>query len=206
MTVLNRLSLPAVIAAFFIFVAPAQAADSAQAFIESMAGRAVAALTTPDVPRDERIKRFRVLFNDHFAVKGIAKWVLGRYWGKATDAEQAEYVTLFEDYIVASYVDRFAEYAGQSLIVVKVADDGDGIHIVFSEIRLPDTGSTPVRVNWRVERTGDNFLVTDVQVEGVSMGSTLRSDFGSIVRGNGGKISALLDVMRGKTKELQKGG
>ena len=197
----------AVLAAFFViavFAAPGvgRADDTPQAFIENLAQRAMSALTAPDVPRAERITKFRTLFKDHFAVESIAKWVLGRYWKKATEAEQREYVALFEDYIVASYVDRFAEYTGETLKIVKTADEGAGVSIVFTEILLPDTGANPVRVNWRVERTEGEYRITDVQVEGVSMGATLRSDFGSIVRGNGGKIAALLDLMRKKTKEL----
>ena len=76
----------------------------------------------------------------------------------------------FEDYIVASYVDRFAEYTGETLKIVKTADEGAGVSIVFTEILLPDTGANPVRVNWRVERTDGEYRITDVQVEGVSMG------------------------------------
>ena len=53
---------------------------------------------------------------DHFAVKDIAKWVLGRrYWRRATDQQRTEYLKLFEDLMVADYASRFEKYEGETL-------------------------------------------------------------------------------------------
>ena len=40
-------------------------------------------------------------------------------------------------------------------------------------------------------------------VEGASMSQTLRSDFGSIIRQKGGKVSGLLEELRVKTASLK---
>ncbi len=48
--------------------------------------------------------------------------------------------------------------------------------------------------------------ILDVIVEGASMSQTLRSDFGSIIRQKGGKVSGLLDVLRVKTAALENTG
>jgi phospholipid transport system substrate-binding protein len=183
---------------------PAESIEPPEAhqFIESLADEAVSALTAPDIGRPERIQRFRSLFRAHFAVKEIARWILGRYWNTATEEQRAEYLNLFEDYIVASYVDRFAQYAGETLNVVRAVEEGSGVMIVFSDIRLPDTGSTPVRVNWRIEEVDGTLKVFDLVVEGVSMSTTMRSDFASIIRRSGGKVAALLDVLREKSELL----
>ncbi len=61
----------------------------AEAFIQSLAHEAIESLTRSDGPRDERIKRFRRLFNTHFAVRSIGKFVLGRYWRKSSNDERA---------------------------------------------------------------------------------------------------------------------
>lgn len=183
--------------------AAAERGDAERQFVESLADRAIQALTVPDIPRAERIRRFRTLFNEHFAVEAIGRWVLGRYWSRTTPAEQAEYLKLFEDYIVASYVDRFAAYTGERLRIVRVLVEDDGRATVFSEITLPGGGKTPVRVGWRIEGDGPRLKVVDLVVEGVSMSTTLRSDFGSIVRRDGGRIDGLLAVLREKTASLE---
>jgi len=198
-------AVTAAILATCLAVTPASAGpdDAARQFITSLADRAIQALTTSDIPRAERIRRFRTLFNDHFAVDDIGKWVLGRHWSRTTPAEQTEYLRLFEDYIVASYVDRFAAYTGEKLRIVRTVTEGDGRATVFSEITLPESGKTPIRVDWRVAGVAPAIKIVDLVVEGVSMSTTLRSEFGSIVRRDGGKIDGLLTVLRDKTASIK---
>ncbi|MDX9861728.1 MAG: ABC transporter substrate-binding protein [Rhodospirillales bacterium] len=198
-------AVTAAILATCLAVTPASAEpdDAARQFITSLADRAIQALTTSDIPRAERIRRFRTLFNDHFAVNDIGKWVLGRHWSRTTPAEQTEYLRLFEDYIVASYVDRFAAYTGEKLRIVRTVTEGDGRATVFSEITLPESGKTPIRVDWRVAGVAPAIKIVDLVVEGVSMSTTLRSEFGSIVRRDGGKIDGLLTVLRDKTASIK---
>ena len=82
-----------------------------RAFIQIMANKAIQSLTANEISRVERIKRFRLLFNDRFAVRSIGKFVLGRHWRKASKDERIEYLGLFEDFMVISYFDRFISYA-----------------------------------------------------------------------------------------------
>ena len=185
---------------------PAPAADPleirAETFIASLTDKTVQALTVEGTSRTERVRWFRRLFNDHFAVRGIAKWILGRYWRRASNEERGEYLVLFEDMMVVSYVDRFANYTGEILAISKsVALDG-GDAMVFSEIVRP-TGGPPVRIDWRVATADGRLRIVDVVVEGTSMSTTLRSDFGSIIRREGGKVAGLIEVLRDKTKSLR---
>ncbi len=177
--------------------------EAARKFIESLAEKAIQALTKQEVSRRERIKRFRHLFTETFAVAGIGRWILGRYWRKATASQRDEYLALFEDLMVASYVDRFTEYAGERLTITKTLPTGDGAVIVFSEIVRP-AGGPPIRVDWRVGVKDETHKIVDVIVEGTSMSTTLRSAFGSIIRRSGGKVAGLIDVLRKKTESLKK--
>jgi phospholipid transport system substrate-binding protein len=177
--------------------------ESAKAFLDTLSGDALQSLTVKDVPRPERIEKFRKLFNDYFAVKTIGRWVLGRNWRKATPEQQKEYLVLFEDLIVVSYVDRFAQYTGNGLKITKTLAHNEKVATVYSAIAQPNS-TQPVRIDWRVgyRKTGNKIL--DVVVEGTSMSQTMRSDFGSIVRRNSGDIAGLINVLREKTTALKK--
>ena len=177
--------------------------QAARAFIQELSEDAVRSLTDGAVPKAQRIRRFRRMFTDHFAVKAMGKWILGRHWRKATESQRTEYLRLFEDLMVVSYVDRFAEYAGESLKTVRAVQHGETIAIVFSEIVQPGS-SKPIRVDWRVGRASDALKILDVVVEGTSMSQTLRSDFGSTIRRRGGTVEGLLEALREKTAELKK--
>ncbi len=175
----------------------ASSGEDARQLIESLADKAIAALTVKEVPRKVRAKRFRVLLHEHFAVKTIGRWVMGRYWRKATTGDRTEFMTLFENLLVSIYVDRFSNYAGVTLTVTKTATKGDVDIIVYTKILRPD-GSPLVRVDWRLRKRKGEHKVIDVMVEGVSLGQTQRSEVASVIRKNGGKIQSLLDVMRKK--------
>jgi phospholipid transport system substrate-binding protein len=117
--------------------AAAQLEDGANKFIRSLAGQAIGSLTDRSAPREIRIERFRELFNDRFAVHAIGKFVLGRHWRRATESEKKEYLGLFEDLMVVSYVDRFARYAGEALEIIKTRADNETTATVFSRIARP---------------------------------------------------------------------
>ena len=197
---------------FAVLGAPASAAtsqtedvvhSSAQSFIEGLADQAVQALTAEGVSRADRQSRFRELLNANFDVNLIGKWVLGRYWRVATDEEKAEYLKLFEDYIVVTYVERFDQYKGERLNVIKSAAEAGKDALVYSNINRP-TGGDPIRVDWRVRSHSDVYRIIDVYVEGISMSQTQRKEFASVIRSSGGKISGLIDVLRTKVAELSK--
>lgn len=187
------------VAAFGTISAPAarsdDSKDGAKAFIESLADQAINALTAESVPREERIRQFRVLLNDHFAVKTIGRWVLGRYWNRATKEQRMEYLSLFEDLIIATYVDRFTAYSGEALSVIKIVPATGSDLLVNTSITRPKA-TQPVSVDWRVRQRDGGFKIVDVIVEGVSMGQTQRSEFASVIRRNGGTLEGLLSELR----------
>ncbi len=195
---------PVVIALLLIFLtalspapslAVVQAEDDAKAFIEGLADQAIQALTVPGATEEDKVKRFRELLREHFAVEDIGEWVLGRHWARASEAERAEYLKLFEDWVVVTYVRRFESYSGETLNVSRaVLRDGSLDVIVDSEIVRPAVD--PIHVAWRVRDYDNELRIVDVIVEGVSMSQTQRADFGSIIRRSDGEITGLLNAMR----------
>ena len=176
------------------------AASRASQFIEGLADEAIGALTEENVSREKRIERFRELLNEHFAVATIGRWVLGRYWNRATEKEQKEYLSLFEDLIVISYVDRFTSYSGEKLTVAKTVPATGNDLLVITNITRPQS-SESVEVGWRVREYDGSFKIVDVLVAGVSMGQTQRSEFSSVIRRNGGTIEGLLKKLREDLKK-----
>ena len=175
---------------------PAAAAADPAALIRELGNRALEVLGK-NVGSTERAARFRQLFREDFDVPAIARFVLGRYWRIATEAEQQEFVRLFEGYIALAYANRLAEYSGETLKVVGSRPDGDA-SLVTSEIIRPN-GAPPAKVDWRVTRADGAYKITDVVVEGVSMAVTQRSEFASVIQRNGGKVEGLLAMLRQKT-------
>jgi phospholipid transport system substrate-binding protein len=98
----------------------------------------------------------------------------------------------------AVYGKRFAEYSGQSLAIQKVREAGD-LSTVFTIVKGAE--GEP-RVDWDVSTAGGNKMITDVRVEGLSLAETHRQEFSSVISSNGGKVSALIDILKKKVSSL----
>ena len=190
-----------VIVAFAIAVGTpgsSRAAGDPAAFIADLGSKAINVLTST-ASESERERQFRVLFEQAFDLPTISRFVLGPAWRTATEAQRQEFTKLFENYVIHAYTVRFNAYAGQQLKVGSARPDGDSGAVVQSEIALPNGNQPPVKVDWRVGKTGDSYKITDVTVEGVSMALTERQEFASIIQRGGGQIDALLKLLREKT-------
>jgi len=179
-----------------ISAASAGAATDPSAFIDQLGRRALEALNTNLAPEVRRA-HFRELFRQNFDAPRIARFVLGRYWQLASDAERREFLTLFEDYVVFAYSSRLSEYSGEVFRVGGSRADGDAV-IVASEILRPG-GNPPLKVDWRLVGESGGLKIADVVVDGISMAVTQRSEFAAVIQRNGGQVEGLLTAMREKT-------
>ncbi len=174
---------------------PARADDlaaGATKFIEALTEDAITTLTGEDLTKSDRAGRFRALMLRTFAIKGIAKFVLGRHWRKASDEEKEEYLQLFEDLMVVTYADRFEKYSGEKFLIKRTEVRGEKDAIVYSTMVKAKDGTKPLKVAWRVRSKGDTYTIVDVMVEGISMIMTQKSEFSSFIKQNGGELGALI--------------
>ncbi len=187
-----------VLLVFGVCNSPASWATSGSAddFIRRVGNEAIQSLTDQTLNDQQRKDRFREILNRTFRIRLIARFTLGRYWRRATEAQQKEYVGLFEDFVVLAYAARFRDYSGDNFRVGKVRDINARDKLVNSKLILKDGRTIPV--HWRV-RGGDAYKIIDVLVEGVSMAITQRDEFAAIINRRGGKIEGLLVALRKKT-------
>ncbi len=175
----------------------AQSADpGASAFIQKLGNDAIGAFSNKSTPREQALQTFRTLLYKGFDVPYIGRWVLGRYWNQATEAQQAEYQKLFEHLIVGTYAERFIEYSGETFKIAGAMPEGETDTMVTTQIVRPS--GPPVNVSWRVRKKDGEYKIIDVVVENVSMGVTQRQEFASVVQQNGGKIDGLIQALRQK--------
>ena len=68
--------------------------------VRALGDAAVEMLSNDQLTQREKVRRFRHLLNQSFALKGIARFALGRYWRQASLTQRRRYLKLFEDYTV----------------------------------------------------------------------------------------------------------
>jgi phospholipid transport system substrate-binding protein len=170
------------------------APKDAGTFVQSLGDRAIAIITDKALTPADREARFHDIFVKSFDVPAIGRFVLGRHWRTATEAQRTEFLKLFESMIVKIYSNRFNDYKGEQFTVTSSRSTGDSVMVGVAITR--PSGGEPVRVDWRVLMVDGAYKVLDVVVEGVSMSLTQQQDFSAVIQRNGGQIEPLLGVMR----------
>ena len=175
--------------------ARAATAASPEAFIDNLAAAALKTIANKTTDAD-REAAFRVLLDANFDVPRISRFVLGRYWNSANDADKQKFLSLFETYVVRAYSNRFSDYSGETVKVTGSHSQGEFV-IVSSQI-VQTNGAPPIRVDWFVHQDGSDFRITDVSVDGVSMVLTEKQQFAAVMERDGKGVTGLNDVLAAK--------
>ena len=192
---------------FFTLTRPAagdMGVDPAAQLVHEIVAEARAATADPAIGAAERRERFRALLRARFDLKRAALVALGAYRARATAAETAEYVALYEERTVDRWVGPFGDFASCRYTIHAVepvaasaaaANAPSDTALVRSSFHIGAT--VPVAVGWRVapDATG-TFRVTDLHVYGVSLAELQQDEFASVIRANGNRVGALIARLR----------
>ncbi len=168
-------------------------------FIRDLGERAVSVLGDKEnTTFAEREFAFRNILVEGFHIKTIGRFVLGRYWKRATEAQRQAYDDVFVDFIVRVYASRFDSYNGETFEIMQaVESEIDGDTNVRTRIHRP-SGGDPVGVDYRVRVIDGGYRVVDVNVEGISMLHTHRVEFASVIKRKG--MDGFLEELRNQVE------
>ena len=127
--------------------------------------------------------------------------MVGRYWKRASDEERKDFLKVFEDAMVQRFLPFFSVDNSDLQLEFNGAQKDErheGMYIVNSV--LPRNDAEPVQVAWRVRYRDTGPRILDIVIEGASMAITLRSEYSSFVKANGGKVAKLTESLREKVE------
>jgi phospholipid transport system substrate-binding protein len=174
----------------------ARAEDDPAVFIQHLGDEAVAIINDAALTSAQSQAKFGALFNESFDVTGIGRYVLGHYWDHATPQQLTDYMSVFRQYIVATYSRRFTKYSGQKFHVVG-SKPQDGATLVSSEI-VGGANGQPTHIDWLVRMTPDGERIGDVVLDNVSMMTAQRAEFTSVIVHADGSVDGLIAALRQK--------
>jgi phospholipid transport system substrate-binding protein len=191
---IQRLSaLPAIVFLGLLLLvsvpADADLPADAQAFVSTNGEEMLAILGEPSGA--QRRDDFHTWLREVFDLDVLASLALGPYRQSATPEQLAAYNEAFASYIVVTYEARFDAFAGYTFQVGQAKPmNNDDVAVRTSVI---DPAGKPVAVDFRVRRSGNDFKVVDVAVEGLSMLKTQRDEFSAVIQREGldGLIASL---------------
>jgi len=176
----------------------ARAAPDAGEVLAELSDRAIKELTEPGLSAAEQERRFRVLIGDGFDIPAIGRFVLGRYWHGASETERQDFLATYEDMLVHRFLPVFGQYSGERVQVGVVRPFAEGTGLVNVDSMIVRKEGEPVRVDWRMHLVDGRYKIVDIVAEGVSIAVTLRSEYTTVLKNNGGNVAALTQQLRNK--------
>ena len=153
-------------------------------------------LKNEQLDKEGKRTQMSALINKRFDFRAMSQRTLATNWKKTTDEEKQQFVALFSQLIENSYIGKIESYTNE-----KVDYPGEkvkGRKAIVETLIITSSGDVPV--DYKVYQKGDQWLVYDVIIEGVSLISNYRSSYKEIVKKEG--FDGLLTKMQEKIDEL----
>lgn len=127
----------------------------------------------------------------------ISKLVMAKNWKSLKPDQQKEFVTLFRQYLVATYGDNIENYKGETVDILSGRKEARDDYTVMTKIER-GSSDADLLVDYRLRQTpSGEWQIIDVIAEGISLVSNLRSQFQEVISQNG--TEGLMKRLREKT-------
>ena len=148
----------------------------------------------------ERLVAIRGLFSRVFDFRDAAERSLGRQWQARTAAEQQEFTRVFADFVQRGFVYWLASVAeidgragGATVQFVSESVDRDTATV---QVAILARGGRMIPLTHHLIYRNRRWVVRDVNIEGISLVSSYRSQFDRIIRGS--SYPQLLQLIRAR--------
>jgi phospholipid transport system substrate-binding protein len=168
--------------------------------IKQTTDKVVAIFTDPSLKGPdktaERRKLIRNAADERFDWEEMAKRSLARFWPQRTSAEKKEFVLLFRELLGSAYLGKLEHYSREKIAYEGETIDGD---YATTRVRVVTTKNQEILIEYRMLKKGDNWVVYDVSIEGVSLVNNYRTQFNSVLVKS--PYSVLVEKLRAKVGE-----
>lgn len=156
-------------------------------------------------PFAQRANELAPALDSALNIPQILRLSVGASWSGLPAAEQQRLLAVFRQYTIATFVENFNSYDGQTVTVLpNTRPLGDGAQVVRQEI-IPANGTNPHALDYVMRQAPDGaWKAADVLADGtISRVAVLRSDFTALLARGG--APALVASLQQKTAALQSG-
>lgn len=135
----------------------------------------------------------------HFNFPSMTALAMGQEWRKANADQKARLIDEFRILLVRTYASALAAYSEQRFdfrpLRAKPTDTD-----VTVNVRVIQSGTQPVTIDYSMEKTPAGWKVYDVMVGGVSLVANYRTEFAATVRESG--VDGLIRSLQAKNHSL----
>lgn len=179
-------------------------ASDPQKAMEATVENVMNILTDPALAGDEHWHERREMVSGElikrFDFSEMAKRALAKAWHQRTSDERERFVALFKELLKDTYVERLKTYSDGSYKVIFDKVLVRGKKAVVNSLVIQQ--GREISAAYKMYQNGNEWLVYDVVIEGVSLVSNYRSQFVSVIHKDGyDELVRRLEEKVSETKE-----
>ncbi|MFC1793840.1 ABC transporter substrate-binding protein [Planctomycetota bacterium] len=138
----------------------------------------ISVLQSKDLDPDTQIKKINKIVSPIFDFPLMAKLALGRkHWPKLTAAQQEKFTRLFVEKLRTSYREKISLYTNQEVLFKPALKKKSMVYIPM-ELKSKDK---KIALMHKLRKDGKRWKVYDVEIQGISILLTYRSQFDDIL-------------------------
>lgn len=179
---------------FVVSATQAQAQSGPEEFLSSFGQEAIAQLTDASVPEAQREAQFKDMLDRGFDLEAISRFIIARYWRSAEEADRQAFIETFKDYLSQRFLPLFAGYEGE-FATGSARQDSDNPELSWVPVTFRSPSGQPVSTEWRLRDLNGSYKILDIRAEGASLALTLREEYASVMRREGG-LAGLVEQLR----------
>ncbi|MBU0768975.1 MAG: ABC transporter substrate-binding protein [Proteobacteria bacterium] len=152
--------------------------SAAKELLETKIQAALAVLQKKDLGQQEKNKEVVKIVEPIFDYNLMAKLTLGRkYWPGLSEKNRERFVDLFVARLKTSYIDKLSLYTDEKVAYDTPVQEGIKIQIPTSVI----SKNNSIAMMYKLYKSSNSWKIYDIEIEGVSLISTYRSQFYDIL-------------------------
>lgn len=138
----------------------------------------ISALRNKDIDQKTREKKINQVVNSIFDFPLMAKLSLGReHWPKLSPPQQEKFTRLFVEMLKTSYREKIALYTDEEVMFKPAIRNKSTVYVPM-EMKSKDK---KIAILHKLRKLGKRWKVYDVEIQGVSIILTYRSQFNDIL-------------------------
>jgi len=148
--------------------------------------------------RKERRVRIRAAIEDTIDFTEMSRRSLGLNWRKRTTAERKEFTALFSDVLENSYISKIEKQTDEKVLYLSERINKKHTKALVKTKVLTSKG-TEIPISYRMMKKDGRWVAYDIVIEGVSLVSNYRTQFGKIIT-----RSSYEDLVKSLRKKVEK--
>lgn len=158
-------------------------------YVDQLVTEASNVLNDTTLTESVKLTKSSALISANLDLDWMAKYTLGRHKKELSESQINAFTHIYSQYVTKTYSDLVKNYKGERAKIKKVYSLNNNEEFIVNTEIIKNYGQPALKVDYLVRKVAknadNNFKISDVITEGVSMVNSQQAEFNSIILNSG---------------------